>query len=44
MPIYRIITAIDIGLLLATTLTAVQAEVEAKDVELATATWAFLRS
>lgn len=42
--IYQIITAIGLGLLLTTTLSAVQAPLEEKDVGLATATWAFIRS
>lgn len=42
--IYQIITAIGLGLLLTTTLSAVQVPLEEKDVGLATATWAFIRS
>ncbi|KNG84700.1 Major Facilitator Superfamily protein [Aspergillus nomiae NRRL 13137] len=42
--IYQIITAIGLGLLLTTTLAAVQVPLEEKDVGLATATWAFIRS
>ncbi|KAJ5110594.1 MFS general substrate transporter [Penicillium argentinense] len=42
--IYQIITAIGLGLLLTTTLAAVQVDLEEKDVGLATATWAFIRS
>lgn len=42
--IFQIITAIGLGLLLTTTLAAVQAPLEEKDVGLATATWAFIRS
>ncbi|OGM50126.1 Major Facilitator Superfamily protein [Aspergillus bombycis] len=42
--IYQIITAIGLGLLLTTTLAAVQVGLEEKDVGLATATWAFIRS
>lgn len=42
--IYQIITAIGLGLLLTTTLAAVQVGLEEKDVGLATATWAFVRS
>ncbi|KAJ5291222.1 MFS general substrate transporter [Penicillium angulare] len=41
---YQIITAIGLGLLLTTTLTAVQVSLAEKDVGLATATWAFVRS
>ncbi|KAE8133795.1 major facilitator superfamily domain-containing protein [Aspergillus pseudotamarii] len=41
---YQIITAIGLGLLLTTTLAAVQVGLEEKDVGLATATWAFVRS
>ncbi|CAI7591937.1 unnamed protein product [Penicillium palitans] len=42
--IYQIITAIGLGLLLTTTLSAVQVDLKEKDVGLATATWAFIRS
>ncbi|KAF8846456.1 MFS general substrate transporter [Acephala macrosclerotiorum] len=42
--IYQIITALGLGLLLTTTLAAVQAELTDRDVGLATGTWAFLRS
>lgn len=42
--IFQIITAIGLGLLLTTTLAAVQVPLEERDVGLATATWAFIRS
>ena len=42
--VYQIITAIGLGMLLTTILPAVQVGLEEKDVGLATATWAFVRS
>ncbi|KAE8387926.1 DNA repair protein RAD50 [Aspergillus alliaceus] len=42
--VFQILTAIGLGCLLTTTLAAVQADLAEKDVGLATATWAFMRS